>query len=108
MKAFIAADGDGGIFKFVHQRQQPLGRNGSRTGNFHFRFDTRNDTDFQIRGSQSNQIVLGFDQNIAENRQGIAAADGIVDPLQRFEQFFAAYSKFHNSLPLFCKSVDAW
>ena len=92
---FIAGDDDLGIFKLVDQRQQPFGRHGGGTGNFHFGFDPGNDPDLEVSGGQRHGVVRRFDQYIAENGQCIAAADGVVYFLKGFEKFFSAYRKFH-------------
>ena len=92
---FIAADGHHGIFKVIDQRQQTLGGYGSCPGDLNFGFDPGNDADLQVGRGQTYDIVIGFHQNIAQNRQSIAIADGTVDPLESFKEFFSAYSKFH-------------
>ncbi len=90
----------GAVGQFAHDVVEHMRRHGGRAAGCGFRRQRLGHLEVEVGGFERQPRVLGADQHVAEDRNGVAAFDHAMDVAQRFQELRAFDGDLHSNTRL--------
>ena len=87
--------------QLAHDLVEHVGGHGGGAARRHLGGDAVDDFEIEVGGLQAELALLGLDQHIGQDRDGVAPFDHAVDVAQRLQQFGTLDGDFHRQIRAF-------